>query len=78
MTAKEAKTDSASTGKVVAVKKPTLAKITKEIEHQAFCSYFLFSKGCTRCDECPYSYNMPADPQEARLTKQGLDVFNLT
>jgi hypothetical protein len=32
MTAKEAKTDSASTGKVVAVKKPTLAKITEEIE----------------------------------------------
>jgi hypothetical protein len=77
-TSKESKSDSTSNSRSVMLKKPTLTKLTEDIEQQAFCSYFLSSKGCNRGDECPYSHNMPADPQEARLAKQSLDVFNLT
>ena len=76
--AKEAKSDTAVTGRTVSVKKPSLAKLTDDIEQQAFCSYFLSSKGCNMGDNCPYSHNMPAEQQEARVAKQSLDVFNLT
>ena len=76
--ATDSKLDAVSLERAATSKKPSLTKITDEIEQQAFCSYFLFSKGCTRGDECMYSHNMPADPQEARSAKQQLDLFNLT
>ena len=72
------KSDTVSSGRASAPKKQSLTKLTDEIEQQAFCSYFLSSKGCTRGDECMYSHNMPADPQEARSAKTQLDLFNLT
>ena len=59
---KEAKTDTAPTGRTVTVKKPSLTQLTDDIEQQAFCSYHLSSKGCNKGDECTHSHNMPADP----------------
>jgi hypothetical protein len=70
---KESKSDSTSNSRTVIVKKPALTKLTEDIEQQAFCSYFLSSKGCNRGDECPYSHNMPADPQEARIANQSME-----